>query len=110
MRIRIAIPPKPGSALLGLAEPVKGCAVVFDPNDLALLGCVFDDALRELGLVNRNDPSALLVAKCLIGLAQEGVRDPVQLRESAVAAVTTERSLHPPIISSSFGAYQPRHR
>jgi hypothetical protein len=75
-----------------LAEPVKGCAVVFDPNDLALLGCVFDETLQQLGLVNRNDPAALLVAKRIMKLAQEGVRDPVQLREGAVAAVTTERS------------------
>jgi hypothetical protein len=62
--------------------------MVLDPDDLALLGRVFDDTLQQLGLVNRNHPMALLAAKRIIELAIEGVSDPVQLCEGAIAAVT----------------------
>jgi len=44
----------------------------------------FEEALRELGLVDRTDPATHLVAKRIIELAQQGERDPIRLREGAV--------------------------
>jgi len=38
-----------------------------------------DRALRRLGLVDRNDPAAVAVAKMIIELAKEGERDPERL-------------------------------
>jgi hypothetical protein len=45
---------------------------------------VLEEALRDLRLVDRNDPATLLVAKRIIQLAQQGERDPIRLREGAV--------------------------
>ena len=59
----------------------------FNPDDINMLVSVFEDALRELRLVDRNDPAANLVAQRIISLAREGERDPVRLRERAVKGV-----------------------
>jgi hypothetical protein len=61
-----------------------GC---FDPDEINILVNVFEDALRELGLVDRNDPAVNLVAKRIIERAQQGERDPIRLREAAVNGV-----------------------
>jgi hypothetical protein len=45
---------------------------------------VLEEALRDLRLVDRNDPATLLVAKRIIQLAQQGERDPIRLREGTV--------------------------
>ena len=47
----------------------------------------FEEALRELRLVDRTDPATLLVAKKIIALAQQGERDPIRLREGAVKGI-----------------------
>jgi hypothetical protein len=44
----------------------------------------FEEALRELRLMDRKDPATLLVAKRIIELAQKGERDPTRLRERAL--------------------------
>jgi hypothetical protein len=53
----------------------------FSPEDITLLVTAFEDALTALGLVNRNDPAALLVAKRIIQLAQQGERNPTRLQD-----------------------------
>ena len=58
-----------------------------EPEDITLLASVFEDALRELRLVDRSDPATLLVAKRIIETAQKGERDPVRLHEAAVKGV-----------------------
>jgi hypothetical protein len=50
--------------------------------DGAILAEVFDGVLKDLGLVDRNDPEV-------------GVRDPLQLRELAFEAVRIQRTLSP---------------
>jgi hypothetical protein len=52
----------------------------FSPEDITAL----EDTLSALGLVDRNDPAVLLVAKHIIELAKHGERDPVRLRNSVV--------------------------
>jgi hypothetical protein len=59
----------------------------FDPDEINMLVSAFEDALRELRLVDRSDPAVNLVAKRIIALAQQGERDPVRLREGAVKGV-----------------------
>jgi hypothetical protein len=56
----------------------------FGPDTISLLTIAFEEALRHLGLVNRNDPLATMVAKRIIELARQGERDPVQLRDQAI--------------------------
>jgi hypothetical protein len=52
----------------------------FEPEHVALMGHVFEDVLRTLGLVDREDPITRLVARKVIELAQAGERDPVRLK------------------------------
>ena len=55
---------------------------VFAPDEVAMLGKVFEDVLRTLGLVDRKDPMTEMVAKKLVDLATAGMRDPDRLRPS----------------------------
>lgn len=55
----------------------------FGPDEIKVLVTAFDEALQQLGLVNRNDPATLRIAQRIIALAQHGERDPVRLREGA---------------------------
>ena len=59
----------------------------FGPEDIKLLSTVFEEALRELRLVDRTDPATQLVAKRIIELAQQGERDPIRLREGAIKGI-----------------------
>jgi hypothetical protein len=59
----------------------------FGPDDIEVLVSAFEEALRELGLVDRTDPATQLVAQRIIELAQQGERDPIRLREAAVKGI-----------------------
>jgi hypothetical protein len=59
----------------------------FGPDDIKILVSAFEEALRELRLVDRTDPATQLVAKRIIDLAQQGERDPIRLREGAVKGI-----------------------
>jgi hypothetical protein len=59
----------------------------FTPDEAKVLISAFEDTLKTLGLVDRDDPLTMLVAKCIIGFAKKGERDPVRLREHALTAV-----------------------
>ena len=59
----------------------------FGPEDIKVLSSAFEEALRELRLVDRTDPATQLVAKRIIELAQQGERDPIRLRESAIKGI-----------------------
>jgi hypothetical protein len=50
------------------------------------MGSVFEDILETLGLVNREDPAAILVAEKIIEFAQAGVRDPIRLKQLTLDA------------------------
>jgi hypothetical protein len=51
-----------------------------------MLGKVFEAVLRTLGLVNREDPKAEMVAKKLVEFATAGTRDPARLEALTVDA------------------------
>lgn len=55
----------------------------FSPEDIEVLSRAFEDAVRELRL-DRADPATHTLAKRLIEIAEQGVRDPVRLRDAAV--------------------------
>jgi hypothetical protein len=59
----------------------------FEPEEIKVLSSTFEEALLELGLVDRTDPATQLVAKRIIELAQRGERDPIRLREGAVKGI-----------------------
>ncbi len=58
----------------------------FEPEDVALMCNVFEDLLQTLGLADREDPVATLVAQKVIELAQTGVRDPIRLKRQTLEA------------------------
>jgi hypothetical protein len=58
--------------------------VTFEPDTIALLAIALEDTLRQLRLVDRNDPTVTMVAKRIIELARRGERDPIRLRDQAI--------------------------
>jgi hypothetical protein len=63
----------------------------FGPEEVALLGNVFEDVLQTLGLVDREDPLTVLVAKGLVEYAKTGIRDPARLKALTVQALTQQQ-------------------
>jgi len=61
----------------------------FGPEEVKLLASAFEDTLRALRLVDRNDPMTTIVAKKIIELAQSGERDPIRLRDDVVKSLST---------------------
>jgi hypothetical protein len=53
---------------------------VFDPEHITAMTTAFEDALRNLGLVDRSDPLVESVAKKIVDAAKMGERDPERLR------------------------------
>jgi hypothetical protein len=64
---------------------------VFAPEEVAMLGKVFEDVLQTLGLVDRKDPMTEMVAKKLVELATSGIRDPARLKGLVVQAFTQQQ-------------------
>jgi hypothetical protein len=60
---------------------------VFAPEVVAMMGDVFEDVLKTLGLVDREDALAKLVAYRIIELVQSGERDPARLKQLTLEAV-----------------------
>jgi hypothetical protein len=77
-----------GAAAVPLLSLV-GADSAFGPEDIRLMGSAFEDALHSLGLVDRDDPATLLVAKEIVRLAKAGERDPIRLRDMALKAIRT---------------------
>jgi hypothetical protein len=72
-------------------ELLKKQGGVFAPEEVAMLGRVFEDVLQTLGLVNRQDPMTDMVAKKLIELATTGIRDVDRLKALAIQAFTQQQ-------------------
>jgi hypothetical protein len=64
---------------------------VFAPEEVAMLGKVFEDLLQTLGLVDRQDPMTEMVAKKLVELATSGIRDPARLKALTIQAFTQQQ-------------------
>jgi len=59
---------------------------VFTPEEIIVLGNVFEDVLQTLGLVDRNDPLAEMIAKKVIEFATAGIREPDRLKAVTIQA------------------------
>jgi hypothetical protein len=67
----------------------------FAPEDISPLVAAYENCLGILGLADRSDPIAQLVAKKIIEIGQTGMRDPVQIGRLALEEIGisgTERS------------------
>jgi CRP-like cAMP-binding protein len=54
------------------------------PDDVAKLVNVFEETLKTLGLTDREDPVATLIARAIIDAAKRGECDPKRLRDAAL--------------------------
>jgi hypothetical protein len=77
-------------AAVPIYELLKGQGA-FAPEELAVLGRVFEDVLQTLGLVDRQDPVTEMVAKKLVELGKAGVRDPDRLKALTLQAFTQQQ-------------------
>lgn len=57
------------------------------PEDIRRLTTAFEQALRTLGIVDRGDPLAELVARKIIEIAQSGVREPAEISAQAIKEI-----------------------
>jgi len=64
---------------------------VFAPDEVAMLGNIFEDVLRTLSLVDRQDPLTVMAAKCLVEYAKTGIRDPERLKTITIQAVIQQQ-------------------
>jgi hypothetical protein len=60
------------------------------PEEIAVLADAYERTLRKLGLIDRGDPIAELIARKVIELGQRGVRDPKQLSSLAIKELGVE--------------------
>jgi hypothetical protein len=60
------------------------------PEEITRLTTAYEQTLRALCLIDRNDPIAELVAKKIIEIGQTGLRDPADISAMAI------RELGPP--------------
>lgn len=60
---------------------------VFGPEEVARLGDAYEQALKALRLVDRNDPVSELVAKKIIDVARTGETDPARISALAIQAL-----------------------
>jgi hypothetical protein len=64
------------------------------PEEISRLKAAYEQALRGIGLVDRDDPIAEMVAKKVIQVAQTGVLDPTDI---AALTVTELGASLPPL-------------
>ena len=67
-----------------ISNPAERQQEVFGPDTVAVLAVALEDTLRQLRLVDRNDPAVTIVAKTIIELAKRRERDPIRLRDQAI--------------------------
>jgi len=63
----------------------------FEPEEVAVLGHVFEEVLQTMGLVDRQDPRTTTVAQNVIEIAKAGVRDPIRLKALTIQALTHQQ-------------------
>jgi hypothetical protein len=65
----------------------------FGPEDIAQLAAGLELALTNLGIKDRNDPTAILLAKLIIQLTIDGERDPTRLATRAMGLLPSALQL-----------------
>jgi hypothetical protein len=58
-----------------------------EPEDIRRLTTAYEQALRTLGIVDRGDPLAELVARKIIEIAQTGIREPADISAQAIKEI-----------------------
>jgi hypothetical protein len=74
--------------IVELLKRQAGSPQSFGQDEIKIIVTAFEDTLRTLRLVDRNDATATVVAKRIIALAQQGERDPSRLRQRALQGLS----------------------
>jgi hypothetical protein len=61
--------------------------VVFEPETIQVLGGAYDKLLGDLQLVGRSDPFTEIVAKEVLKVARQGVRDAGEIRQRVLTVL-----------------------
>jgi hypothetical protein len=59
----------------------------FDAEVVAMMGEVFEDVAKTLGLIHRKDPVTELIAHRVVELVQSGEGDPVRLKQLTLESI-----------------------
>lgn len=54
------------------------------PEEVNRMTTAFEKALHTVGIKDRNDPMAEMIAKKIVEIAQTGVRDPTEISSRAI--------------------------
>jgi hypothetical protein len=57
------------------------------PDEINRMTTAFENALRTVGIEDRNDPMAEMIAKKIVEIAQTGVRDPAEISAQAISTL-----------------------
>ncbi|QHO74222.1 hypothetical protein ACH79_17880 [Bradyrhizobium sp. CCBAU 051011] len=57
------------------------------PEEISRLTTAYEQALRAIGIVDRGDPLAELLAKKIIEVAQTGIREPADISARAIKEI-----------------------
>ncbi len=63
----------------------------FPPEEVERIAAAYDDALRKLGLVDRNDPITEIVAKKVVQIARAGTTDRAEICRRVVSELGVSR-------------------
>ena len=75
----------------GILMPIRvGLDAAFTPEEVQILVAAFEDTLKALGLMDREDPLTQLVAEKIIAAAKTGERNPECLRDIVLAELCPE--------------------
>jgi pyrimidine operon attenuation protein/uracil phosphoribosyltransferase len=57
------------------------------PAEISRLTTAYEQALRAIGIVDRGDPLAELLAKKIVEVAQTGIREPADISAQAIKEI-----------------------
>jgi hypothetical protein len=57
------------------------------PEEISRLTTAYEQALRTIGIVDRADPLAELLARKIIEIAQTGIREPADISAQAIKEI-----------------------
>jgi hypothetical protein len=82
--------------------------VVFDPEELLILGSVFDQAIASLPSSMRTPAKTTEIAKIILERAVAGERDPIKLEFAALSnLIATSVASSPPVPSRDASGSSP---
>jgi hypothetical protein len=57
------------------------------PEEISRVTTAYEEALRAIGVVDRGDPLAELLARKIIEVAQTGIREPADISDQAIKEI-----------------------